>query len=289
MSKKVSKPKKSSAKVASAKISTKSIKGTEVSVKRTASIIPFKRIHLASLILYVLLAVAALLFMKDISYQTSLGYLAKDSLLSAKTGTPAFGPAAHAVYDLQLRYAVAAVMLLSAILPLLYLTRLKDTYRTALANRVSKWRWIDMGITMGLIIEVVALLSGLSDIPTLKIIGLMILLTCLLGWLAEKQANGKRLPSAYNVSLITGTLPWLIIVPYALATVIYGSLVAPWYVYALYVTTFVTVSGLTINQYRQHRQVGKWQNYNYAERKYLTFNMFGKVAFALILILGLLK
>lgn len=250
---------------------------------------PFRNLHIVSAVLYVLLAVAAVAFMKDTSYQLTVGYLAKDALQSAQTGTTVLGPAAHAVWDVQLRYLVAAIMLLSAVVPVLYLTKLKNSYRQALDKKVAPWRWLDVGVTMAMVVGTVALLSGLSDIPTLKVVGLTIMITALLGWVAEKQASGKRLPAAYAVSLLIGVLPWVIIVPYAVATVVYGSLVAPWYTYALYVTTVVAVTGLALNQYRQHRQLGKWSDYRYAEGKYLSFNLFGKVAFGLILILGLLK
>ena len=292
MSTKVRKTKKASSSVASrtSNRGNSRVSSAKVTTKSTNnSAIPFKRVHVIGVVVYLLLAIAAVVFMKNTSYQLTLGYLVKDTLLSNKTGTPVFGPAAHVVWDIQLRYAVAAIMVLSAIVPLLYLTKLKDRYQQSLNKRVSLWRWLDLGIIFGLIIEVVALLSGLSDIPTLKIIGFMLVITGLLGWLGEKQVSGKKVPAVFSFGLVTGILPWLIIVPYAFATILYGSVVAPWYVYVLYLTTVISVLGLSLNQYRQYLQRGKWQDYAYAEGRFLSISMFGKVMFAVVLILGLLK
>lgn len=283
MSTKVRGSKKSNSRAAAAKVA-------KTSTKTKSTAVPFQRLHVVSAVIYLLLAVAAVVFMKTTSYQLTIGYLAKDALLSTKTNSTVLGPAAHVVWNIQLRYAVAAIMVLAAVVPILYVTALKDTYRKALDSKVSFWRWLDMGIIFGLIIETVALISGLSDIPTLKIVAILIVLTSLLGWLSERQAvRSKREPAAFSFSLVTGTLPWLIIIPYALATIIYGSLVAPWWTYVLYLTTAAAAVGLTMVQYRQHLKRGQFQNYQYAEGRYLAVGMFGKIAFAVVLILGLLK
>ncbi len=286
MTTKVRKSKKPSSRVAAAKVSKDT---TKTSKTTSTNQTPFKRRHIASIVIYLLLAVAALTLMKSTTYQLTIGYLAKDTLLIAKTDSTVLGPAAHAVWDIQIRYALAGIMLLSTIVPILYLTKLKQSYQKSLTSRVSLWRWIDLGIIMGMIIEIVALLSGLSDIPTLKVVGLLILITCLLGWLAEKQVSGNKVPAVYSFSLVTGSLPWLIIIPYAVATIMYGALVAPWYTYALYLTTFLAAGGLAMVQYRQHLQRGKFKDYSFAEQRYLSIGMFAKVAFAVVLILGLMK
>ncbi|HTE21818.1 MAG TPA: hypothetical protein VK674_02145 [Candidatus Limnocylindria bacterium] len=245
-----------------------------------------RSLHVAAIGIFLLLAVAAGALMNTASHQLTLGYLAKDEL--ASTQTTVFAPAVQAVYDIELRWAVVGIMLASMIFPVLYLTRLQKQYAEYLQqSRMWSMRWIDLAITGALMTEVVALVSGVSDLPTLKLIGGMVAATALLGLIAERQNNAAAKPvrSAYYVSLFTGVLPWLLIASYAVATVVYGTAGVTWYVYALYAAVF---GGFLLQARNQHMEFGR-ANFLVVERNYIAISLLTKAAFAGILVIGLAR
>ena len=242
------------------------------------------RLNLLSAILALALAAAAGFLMNNTSYQLFTGLLTNDELAS-KTGT-VFVPAIHSVFDLELRWAVVGILVLSAILPLLAATRKRKQYEDSLAKKVMLWRWIDMAVISALMVEVIALLSGVQDVMTLKFIGAFVAITCVLGWFSEKRnANTPNTSwSNYILSLVTALLPWLMIGVYGVGTVLYGSVRSPWYVYALYASTLLAFTAFFING---KRRLQAKQDYEVTERNYLLLSIFAKTAFAVILIVGL--
>lgn len=248
-----------------------------------------RRLYTGSAVGYVGLAILAGVFMSNITYQLTTGHLAKDELASQKSVV--LVPASHAVYDAPLKWTLVIILLLSAVIPLLNITRLKKVYEKGLKKRVMPWRWVDMGIITALMIEVIALLSGLQDIFMLKILAGLMVITCVLGWLAERAANdGKKLVKPiFVIGLVTGLLPWLIIAAYAVATPFYAAVRAPWYVYALYASLLGSFVLFALNQWRQHQKFKQWKDYLFVERNYVVISLVAKVAFAVILIVGLKK
>jgi hypothetical protein len=265
-----------------------SAKQTKTSRFATAgtTLFSLRRLHIFSIVVFAALAVAAWMLMGNTSSELTVGYLAKDELA---TGT-VLAPAVHTLYDVEIRWIVVGISLLSAVLPLLYVTKFERRYGEALKNtRMVPWRWIDFGITMGLILETVALLGGVHDLFVLKLVGGLMVVTCLLGLIAERQNNTAAKPvwSAFYVSLVSGILPWIVIAAYAVSTVVYGSVWSPWYVYALYAATVIGFSLIGLNKKKQLKGTGKWQNYFFVERNYAVLGLLTKAAFAVILIVGL--
>lgn len=220
------------------------------------------------------------------SYSLTLGHLAKDNL--ASTTHTVFAPALQSVYDVEARWLVVIVLLLSAVLPLLYLTKLKVRYAAYLnGTRMQPFRWMDIAVTGALMTEIAALLSGVSDIPTLKLIAGVVVVAAALGLIAERQNNAAAKPvrSAYLIGIFTALLPWLLIAAYATATIVYGMVRSPWYVYALYAAL---LAGLAL-QARNQRMALRGANYLIVERNYIAISLLTKAAFAIILITGLAK
>lgn len=225
-------------------------------------------------------------FMGSHSVQLFTSLLTKDEL--ASRATTVFVPATRAIFDLQLRWYVVAVMLLSAVLPLLAVTKLRKQYESDVTNKANLWRWIDSAVIGSLVLGGVALVSGVQDIMTLKLIVGMIFVSSALGWFAEKQIStaGKSTQNSYMLSVITGALPWLIIAGYSAGTLLYGMVRSPWYVYALYLTTLLGFVSYVLNQ---NKLLKTAQDYTTTERNFVQIGLFVRVAFAVILIIGLQK
>lgn len=247
-----------------------------------------RTILLAKALLFAGLAVAAGLLMNSATYALTVGYQAKDELISLTQGKTAFVHATQGVLDVEIRWLVVAIMGISALFSLLAATRMRPKYEASVASGISSPRWISLGITTALMVEVIALLSGISDIMTLKVVAGLMLATCTLAWIIEKRnvQAGRPVWSEYVVSLFVGTLPWLLIGSYALTTWVYGLVRYPWFVYALIASTLVGFTLLSANQYKK---ISGWTNNVIVERNYLLIGTLTKVAFAVILIIGFQK
>ncbi|MES2971534.1 MAG: heliorhodopsin HeR [Patescibacteria group bacterium] len=282
---KITKSAKATKKVTQTK-SVSSVPKSKITIRRSMES-QLRMLTVLTALLSLVGAVAAGLLMNNTAYQFVTGLLTKDEL--ASNATTVFVPAVHVVANVELRWIVVVIMILAAILPLLLLTRLSNYYQASLKGKVNLLRWIDTAVVGALILETVALLSGVNDIMTLKLIGGLVAVTCLLGWLSEKhharQASTGR--GVFVLSLITGALPWLLIASYAAATPIYGFVRSPWYVYALYATTLLGFTAYCLNNKRFLQNTAA--DYEKTERNYLQISLFVKVAFAVILIVGLQK
>lgn len=254
-----------------------------------ANILQLRRLLKISVFVYAALAALAVSMMQSATYEMTIGYLTKDTLLSRTTTV--FAPAVRVLYDIEIRWALVVVLALSLILPILYLTRWENRYQTALKGRVLAWRWVDLAVTSALMLEIVALISGVQDVMTLKMIAGLAVVTCALGYIAERQNENATKPvlTTYVVSLFTGALPWLVIAVSLVATPLYGLVRSPWYTYALYAAGLISFGLLAYNQFNQHRRLRNWANYIVVERNYLTISLVSKIAFAAILIAGLKK
>ncbi len=247
-------------------------------------------LHIVSVILFAGLAVAAALLMQAVSFPLAVTHLTNDALLSQDSTV--FAIAHRNIVDVQLRWILVSVLALSVVLPVLYLTKLKDYYaKTISKGRVNGLRWIDLAVSSALMVEIIMLLVGYNDLMMLKLAGGLIGVTCALGWLAEKQNATGRKPvwNAFVISLVTGALPWIAIGASKIATVLYGSVRNPWYVYALCVTALAGFILLAVNQWNGHRRFRGWANYAVVERNYVLISLITKTTFAVILIAGLSK
>lgn len=255
-------------------------------VKKEVTFERLRSLNMISLGVFVLLAVTAGTYMSQQTYQLTMNFLTTDSL----SGEVA--PAVRAVFDLDIRWALVGLLLVSSILPALYLTKLKDKYEKQVTkSRFVPWRWVDFGVTGALIAGIIALSSGLQNLYLLKFIEGAVLVAFLLLWLSERAGKKpKPVKANYMLSSVISLAVVITILVSAYASVIYGTVIAPWYVYGLYVIGLIGLVWIyRINFKELHDKVDAWKkNYLIVERNYLAVNLLTKTVFSIILILGLL-
>lgn len=246
-----------------------------------------QKLYAISIVVYGLIALAAYFLMSNLSFQLSVGYWGKDELKSVN-GTQ-FAPATQGIVDVQVKWIVIALAVVSIVLPILYLTRLKKDHEDSIKTKVMPKRWIEMAITSAIMVEAVAMLSGVLDIATLKLIGSFMVVTMIAGWMAEKRTveTGKAAIREYYLGFIAGILPWLVIVSYAVFTIVFGDIRATWFVYALYVVLVIGASIIGRNQLLSLKRVGKFANYEVVQENYVSLSLILRVLFSVILIIGL--
>lgn len=262
------------------------VKGKSKSTELTTKTL--RKLNVVKALVFAGLAVAAGFLMNSATYALSVGHAAKDQLISLTGGQTVFVPARTVLMDVELRWVVVITMAIAALMSLLAATRLRRRYEASVLAGVSAMRWVGWGITTALMVATIALISGVSDLWVLKTITGLMFVTCVLAWIVEKRLvqAGRPVWSEFIVSLFAGVLPWLIIFGYAISTWVWGLVRYPWYVYALYASTIIGFTLLTVNQYKR---VSGWKNALVIDRNYLLIGLVTKAAFAIILILGFQK
>lgn len=241
-----------------------------------------------SIVLYVALAIAVIALLRDTAFPVTITHLTNNALVG--TDGTAFITANRPLFDVDLRWMLLALLAVSAVTPLLYLTKLKSYYAQRVEKRrVLEARWIDLGINSAIMVGVIAMFSGITDLMYLKLLGGFMVITCILGWLAERQNERATSPvwTAFNISLLAGVMPWLAIGVTKSATLFYGGIRSPWYVYVACFAALIGFGLLARNQYRQHRRQGKFADYPVVERNYQTITLVTKVSFVVALLIGL--
>lgn len=236
-----------------------------------------------------ILAVAAGFFVNTFSAQVLLGHLAKDELAS-RAGT-VLAPAAHVLYDVEIRWLLVALLSITAVFAILRGTRLKAKDDAGVAAGVQPLRWIDFAITGALSFEIVALINGLQDVVALKLSLAFIILAAVFAWLFEREnaATGKPSKSLYLTSLAAVALPIILLATTIGATYVYGIVRSPWWAYAAAVVVAIALVKTVRLQWTTLRAQGKKLDYVALDRKYNILSVVSKVALAAVLIIGLYK
>lgn len=247
----------------------------------------FQRLHATSALVFLGLAAAVIYVVKPWIFSINVGFLTKDALRS--NSTTVFVPGQHTVYDLDVRWAVVAMLLVSALFAVLRTTKLQSYEDRGLRSRVQPLRWVDGAITGALMVMVSALLLGMQELPGLKLVGSLAAFSLVMAWIAERENAGNEgfIKGTFIASIVSGFLSLSTLVCYAIMTSVYGMVRASWHVYAVMGIVLVAALLVAVVQYRSLRRIKASANYMTVERNYLLINLVSKVSFAAVLIIGL--
>lgn len=185
-------------------------------------------------------------------------------------------------FDLRFSVAIAAFLFLAALDHLLMATPgIVDWYEANLRRGINYARWIEYSVSASLMIVLIAMLPGITNIYAL--LGLFAVnATMILFGLLMEQINreGERvnwLPFVFGC--LAGVVPWLAIT-IALVTSEREGGGVPGFVYGIFVSLFLLFNCFGVNQLLQYRRKGKFANYLYGEKVYIVLSLFAKSALA---------
>jgi hypothetical protein len=237
--------------------------------------------------IYAVLIAGVFLLMRDVTYQTTLTHQTNDILQSVNGAV--LVPASHAFMDISLRWLLTGMLVLGLVSSILHRTRLKAVYSKAVKNGAVFTRWLDIGFTAAFVVTILAMFSGVHDIATQKFMAVFVLLASLFAWTAERALkDGKKLLKPIVIGgLLSGIVPWLLIVSSAVATPFYAAVRSPWYVYATYGAAAICFAliGLNLRGYLLRKQKDNAR----LERNYQVLNLLLRVSVTVILIVGVKK
>ena len=197
------------------------------------------------------------------------------------TGPPGSGTGEPTtLFDLSVAGGVAAFLFVSAIAHAVIASPgVYSWYRRNLERQRNYARWIEYAVSSSIMVVLIAMLPGITDVAALIAIFGVNAAMILFGLLVEHYEQPGR-PSwlAYSFGVLAGAVPWLAIGVYIIAP---GSDVSPpGFVYAIFVSLFLFFNSFALNMVLQYRQVGRWKDYLFGEVVYVALSLTAKSALA---------
>jgi hypothetical protein len=239
---------------------------TEVMASRTAN-----RLRLFNLIaglLHLLQGVAVLALTNDFSIPVTATFL--DGPPGSSTGE------VRVLFDFRIGWGVASFLFLSAVAHLLLIQpSIFSWYTRQLQSRRNYARWVEYSLSASLMIVLIAMLPGITDISALIALFGVNASMILFGLLMEKyEQPGSPSWMSYWFGVIAGAVPWIAISIYLWSPG--SSAEPPGFVYGIFFSLFVFFNTFSVNMVLQYKRVGKWRNYMFGENTYIVLSLTSK-------------
>jgi hypothetical protein len=197
------------------------------------------------------------------------------------TGPPGTAPELDTLFDLPLGWGVFAFLAISAAALLIIASPgVFEWYVRNLKQSRNYGRWIEYAFSSSIMIVLIAMITGVSDIAALLAIFGINACMILFGLLMEKyESPGKPSWLAFWFGSFAGIVPWIIIVIYVWSPGLEGA-EPPAFVYAIIVSLFLFFNVFALNMWLQYRQIGPWRNYLVGEKAYILLSLTAKALLA---------
>ncbi len=231
------------------------------------------RLRLANLIIglvHLAQAIVMLILSNDFSLPVTRTFL---------TGPPGTEPAQESWFDVPLGPAVAAFLLMAAVDHLLMAAPgINRWYNRMIANERNDARWIEYSVSASLMIVLIAMITGVTDIGALIAIAGVNACMLFFGIVQEVQSrpSGGRvnwMPFIYGC--FAGAVPWAIIALQIAGSEDRGE-GPPAFVYGIIVSLFLAFNSFAVNMVLQYRRVGRWRSYAFGEGAYIVLSLIAK-------------
>lgn len=189
-------------------------------------------------------------------------------------------PSLDELFEVRLAWGVAAFVFLSAAAHWIVASPgVFEWYRRNLERNRNYARWIEYSASSSVMVVLIAMLTGISDIAALGAIFGVNAAMILFGLLQEHYetpGGGRWLP--YWFGMLAGSVPWILVAIYLWSPGSTGS--PPGFVYAIFFSLFVFFNSFAINMALQYRRVGRWKDYLFGESAYILLSLTAKSVLA---------
>jgi hypothetical protein len=199
------------------------------------------------------------------------------TFMEGPPGTPAGAPST--LFEVSVAGGVALFLLLSAAFHwLVALPGVFGRYTAGLVAEHNYFRWAEYSLSSSVMIVLIAMLTGISDVAALIAIFAVNAAMIFFGAVQERyeRPGGSLWP--FWLGCVVGIAPWLAVGVYLWSP---GSTAEPpAFVYAIFLSLFVFFDIFAINMWLQYRRVGRWKSYIFGERAYFMLSLLAKSALA---------
>lgn len=185
-------------------------------------------------------------------------------------------------FDVAYGPAVAAFLLLAAVDHLMMASPgVVRWYERNLRAGINYARWIEYSFSASLMVVLIAMLTGITDLyALLGLFGVnagMILLGLIMERVNRDRSSVDWWPFVFGS--ILGVVPWIAIGT-AIAVSSDKADGVPGFVYGIFVSLFLLFSTFAVNQWLQYRGRGRFADYLFGEKVYLVLSLAAKSALA---------
>jgi hypothetical protein len=200
-------------------------------------------------------------------------------------------PNPELVYNLRFGPAVAVFLLISALAHFALSTFGYKWYVAKLKSGMNPARFYEYAISSSLMIVLIGMLVGVSDLGALILMFGLNAMMNLFGILMElhNQTTQKTDWTSYIYGCFAGIIPWIVIFLYFYGSLNSSDAKPPAFVYAIVPTIFVFFSIFAVNMVLQYKKVGPWKDYLFGERMYIVLSLLAKTALAWQIWIGTLR
>ncbi len=197
--------------------------------------------------------------------------------LNGPPGTPT---EAHKIGSFQLGWGVFAFMLLSGVALLLIASPgIFGWYKRNLLRSRNYGRWIEYSVTSSLMIVLITMICGITDLAAMIAIFGVNACMILFGLLMEKyEQPGKPNWLPFYFGCFAGVIPWVGVLVYVWSPG-FGAR-PPAFVYGIIVSLFILFNCFAVNMVLQYKKVGRWKDYLYGEKVYIVLSLTAKALLA---------
>ena len=197
--------------------------------------------------------------------------------LEGPPGTPA---PIDELFSIRVGWVVAAFIFLSAIAHIAISSPgIFGWYCRNLFESRNYARWIEYAVSSSLMMVIIAMLPGISDIAALLGIFFVNASMILFGLLMEHyEEPGNPNWLSYSIGVLMGIVPWIAVGIYLWSPTSQAS--PPAFVYGIYFSIFVFFNSFAVNMVLQYKRVGPWRDYFFGESIYIALSLIAKSALA---------
>jgi hypothetical protein len=191
-------------------------------------------------------------------------------------GTPP--PAPESLFDVHVGGAIAVFLGLAALDHLITATVGRGTYEDDLRGGINRFRWVEYSSSATLMVLLISLYSGITDITALIAIAGANVAMILFGWLQERMNPPGRETTTmvpFWFGTLAGVAPWV-----AIAVNLLGADEVPTFVYGIFFAQLAFFFSFGVNQWLQYRGVWRWADYAFGEKAYLVLSLGAKSVLA---------
>ena len=182
------------------------------------------------------------------------------------------------LFSINIGWVVATFVFLSAIAHYsVSLPGVFGWYTSNLRRNRNYARWIEYSISASIMMALIALLPGITDVVALLGILAVNASMILFGLLMEHyEEPGNPNWTAFVFGTLIGLVPWIGIAIYLWSPLTESS--PPGFVYGIFFSMFIFFNSFAINMILQYKQVGPWRNYLFGESMYIFLSLAAKSA-----------
>jgi len=236
-----------------------------------------RRFNAAMCVLHVVQAAAIFAMSNDFSVTVTT------SFLKWLPGADAPQSVTDGLYDLRLGPMVGVFLLISAVAHFIMASPVGfPWYVRNLKKKINYLRWYEYALSASLMVVIIALLSGIYDVPSLILMFALTAVMNFFGLIMElhNQTAEKTDWTAYIFGCIAGIIPWVIIAWYFFSAFATAEGSIPTFVYYILASLFVLFFSFAVNMVLQYKKVGPWRDYLFGEKVYMILSLVAKSALA---------